>query len=59
MFKSGYMVMQVSLANNGYIELEGPDCKYWAGEGLPTYIGPIEGLPDNIIGELLDMNLIK
>ena len=54
--------MQIELDNNGLAELCGPDIKYWAGEGLPTYEGSLDGFAKEhpaVMQELLDMNAVK
>ena len=60
--KPGYLSMQIELDNNGLAELCGPDIKYWAGEGLPTYEGSLDGFAKEhpaVMQELLDMNAVK
>lgn len=53
------MILEVSLKNGGLVELTGSTAKYWEGEGLPTYEGAIEGLPECVIAELLTLKAIK
>ena len=55
----GYMQMEVELSGNRAVLLYGSNAKLWVGEGLPTYEGPIEGLPADIIAELLKLKAIK
>lgn len=56
---TGYMSIEVSLKNNGLVMLIGSKAKYWKGEGLPDYVGPIDGLPQEILDELIKMKAIK
>lgn len=58
----GLMTLEVSLANNGFAELTGSNIKYWAGEGLPTFEGPLDGFevafPDVMV-ELIERKAVK
>lgn len=55
----GMMVLIYESQNGWVVELAGKNAKYWKGEGLPDYEGSIEGLPKDVIDELLERNLIK
>lgn len=54
-----YMILTVELPGERVVELEGPNCRYWSGPGKPTYVGPIEGLPPEVIEELLSRGVIR
>jgi len=49
-------------ADNAYADLAGQDIKFWAGEGLPTYEGGLDGFaecyPDHF-AELLRKGIVK
>lgn len=55
----GYMCLDVDLPGDRVVSLQGDSVKYWVGEGLPVYEGPITGLPSAVIDELLKLQLIK
>lgn len=60
--KSGYLLMRIELTQNGLAELCGANIKYWAGEGLPTFEGPLDGFAiayPRVMEELLDMGAVK
>ncbi len=56
---SGFMGLVADLPDDRAIRLEGDHAKYWVGEGPPVYEGPISGLPDAVIDELLSLQLIR
>ena len=56
---SGYMVLNVELPANRFVELTNDRAKYWVGEGLPVYEGFIEGLPESVLVELTELNAIR
>ena len=41
-----YMTICHTFPDNAYIELTGPDAKYWEGEGLPAYEGGLDGFQE-------------
>jgi hypothetical protein len=53
------MLIEINLPDNRAVQLEGDSVKYWIGEGLPKYEGPIAGLPVSVISELLRIGAIK
>jgi hypothetical protein len=53
------MILDVELPGNRAVSLEGGWVTYWIGEGLPTYKGPIDELPKEVIRELLDLKVIR
>lgn len=62
MAQSGYLSMQVELARGGLAELCGADVKYWAGEGLPTFEGGLEGFAEaypEVMEELLACGAVR
>ena len=62
MKQSGYLSMQIELARGGLAELCGADIKYWAGEGLPTFEGPLNGFAEAypaVMEELLDRGAVR
>lgn len=57
-----YMVMEVTLSDNGLVELTGPNVRYWIGCGLPDYEGSLEGLKlafPQVVTELVTRKIIK
>jgi hypothetical protein len=53
---------EIKLEDNGLAILEGSSVKYWAGQGLPTYEGGLDGLAilfPKVIKQLLATGLIK
>lgn len=53
------MILEVELADSGFLELEGKQARYWStGEGLPETM-PISSLPEKVLSELLQRGLIK
>jgi hypothetical protein len=56
----GYMTLEVELSGEGeFVELSGNNAKYWPTFGLPTYEGSIDGLPESVLAQLQQRNLIK
>lgn len=53
------MTMEIDLPGNRAVSLEGGVARYWVGEGLPVYKGPIEGLPADVLAELLALGAIR
>ena len=53
------MILDVELPGNRAVALEGDRVTFWIGEGLPTYKGPIDGLPKEVIRELLELKVIR
>ncbi len=55
----GYMTMEVELPDGGLVRLTGSMAVYWKGEGLPTYEGPIDGLPERVLRVLVEQELVR
>lgn len=55
----GMMHLEYESKAGWMVDLYGGTAKFWRGEGLPDYEGPIEGLPEDVLKELLDKQLIK
>ena len=58
----GYMTICHTFADNAYAELTGPDIKFWAGQGLPTYEGGLDGFEEchpDYFAMLIERNLVK
>ena len=58
----GHMGFFVYLRGGGEVRLEGDYVTYWAGEGLPTYEGPIDGLEQahhEVLAELVERKAVK
>jgi hypothetical protein len=53
------MILEVTLSGNRLVELEGDSCSYWTGSGFLVYQGDIDGLPESVIRELLDLGAIR
>ena len=56
--QTGYMILEVELPNNEAAQIEGPWLKYWRGEGLPAYDGPLNDAPPDMIEALLEAKAI-
>ena len=54
----GMMTLVYESRDGWLVELTGKNAKYWKGEGLPDYEGSIEGLPKEVIDELLERKMI-
>lgn len=53
------MIMEIELADSGFLELEGKQARYWStGEGFPETM-PIDSLPEKVLNELIARGLIK
>lgn len=58
----GHMGFFVYLRGGGEVRLEGNQVTYWAGYGLPTYEGPIDGLEQahpEVLSELIARNAVR
>ena len=58
----GYMTICHTFADNAYAELTGPDIKFWAAQGLPTYEGGLDGFEEchpDYFAVLLKRKLVK
>lgn len=55
----GMMTLVYESKSGWLVELTGKNAKFWKGEGLPDYEGPIAGLPHEVIAELLERQMIK
>ena len=53
------MTMTVELHDGSAVELQGTDARYWKGIGEPDYVGPIYGLPNPVLEELIARKVIK
>lgn len=40
------MILEYEFSDGAAAQLEGPNIKYWAGEGLPVYEGSLEGFAE-------------
>ena len=57
-----YMLLDVEFTTGEAATLEGPNIKFWAGCGLPSYEGSLEGfakLYPSQLAELLKRGLVK
>jgi len=54
------MEMCITLSANRHVVLTGDAAEYWVpGATIPAYSGPIAGLPESVIGELLKLGAIR
>jgi len=54
--------LQIELPDNGYVEILAQNVKYWAGEGLMTYEGGLDGfniLYPAIVQHLVNKKILK
>jgi len=57
---TGFMQLQVQLSNGQFAVLEGSQVRYWATcSGAPVYVGDIDGLPQPVIDELVQLKAIR
>jgi hypothetical protein len=56
---TGFMILEVELPDGGAVTLEGSNAKYWKGCGLPDYEGAIDGLPAQVLTQLVKAGAIK
>jgi len=55
-------ILNYEFKDGGYAELDGQDVKYWAGEGLVTYEGGLDGFAElypRCIDELITKKLLS
>lgn len=59
---TGYMILEYEFKDMSFIEICGPNIKFWEGTGLPTYEGGWEGFETiypSHIAELLKNKITK
>ena len=60
--KPGWMIIEFEFKDKAFAEVSGPNIKFWASTGLPTYEGGLQGfetLYPEYLNELLKNKIIR